>query len=101
MIRTVIALVAALAIASTASAQLRPRTVASGFITPVAVLADPADRSVLFVVQQNGHIRVIRAGAVLSADFLDLSGTILGGGERGLLGLAFAPDYTTSGRFFV
>jgi glucose/arabinose dehydrogenase len=55
---------------------------------------------VQFVVQQNGHIRVVRDGTVLPSDFLDLSSEISVGGERGLLGLAFAPD-AASGRFFV
>jgi glucose/arabinose dehydrogenase len=81
-------------------AQLRARVHASGFQTPVAFVQDPTDRAVQFVVQQNGHIRVIRDGAVLPADFLDLSSEISAGGERGLLGLAFAPD-ASSGRFFV
>jgi glucose/arabinose dehydrogenase len=81
-------------------AQLRTRVLASGFETPVAFVQDPTDRAIQFVVQQNGHIRVVRSGVVLPADFLDLSRDISGGGERGLLGLAFAPN-ATSGRFFV
>ena len=81
-------------------AQLRARVHASGFTTPVAFVQDPTDRTVQFVVEQNGHIRVVRDGVVLSADFLDLSRETLAGGERGLLGLAFAPD-ASSGRFFV
>lgn len=80
-------------------AQLRARVHASGFTTPVAFVQDPADRAVQFVVQQNGHIRVVRDGVVLPADFLDLSRDTLAGGERGLLGLAFAPD--ASRRLFV
>jgi glucose/arabinose dehydrogenase len=81
-------------------AQLRARLHASGLANPVAFIQDPSDRRVQFVVQQDGHIRVVREGIVLGADFLDLSGDILAGGERGLLGLAFAPD-AASGRFFV
>jgi glucose/arabinose dehydrogenase len=56
---------------------------------------------VQFVVQQSGRIRVVQNGNVLATDFLDLTSSISSGGERGLLGLAFAPDYATSGRFFV
>jgi glucose/arabinose dehydrogenase len=82
-------------------AQLRLRTHASGFTSPIAVVQDPADRNTQFVVQQNGRIRVVQLGAVLATDFLDVSGSIVSGGEQGLLGLAFPPDTATSGRFFV
>jgi glucose/arabinose dehydrogenase len=82
-------------------AQVRARVYASGFAVPVAFVQDPADRSVQFVVQQNGRIRVIRSGAVLPTDFVDLSAAIVSGGEQGLLGLAFPPGAAASGRFFV
>ena len=81
-------------------AQLRLRAQASGFTNPIAAVQDPADRGVLFVVQQDGRIRVAR-GASVGADFLDLSAAIVSGGEQGLLGLAFSPDSIASGRFFV
>lgn len=55
----------------------------------------------LFVTEQSGRIRVIRDGELLDAPFLDVSDEITSGGERGLLGLAFAPDYEDSGRFYV
>jgi glucose/arabinose dehydrogenase len=77
------------------------RTHASGFTSPLAVVQDPADRNTQFVVQQNGRIRVVQLGAVLATDFLDVSGSIVAGGEQGLLGLAFPTDTATSGRFFV
>ena len=82
-------------------AQLRARVHASGFTLPVAFAQDPSDRGVQFVVQQNGRIRVIRGGAVLPTDFIDLSAAIVSGGEQGLLGLAFPPGAAASGRFFV
>src|SRR5947208_16093185 len=82
-------------------AQLRTRVYASGFTNPLGFVQDPTDRAVQFVVQQNGHIRVVRDGAVLGSDFLDVSSSIVAGGEQGLLGLAFAPDTATSGRFFI
>jgi glucose/arabinose dehydrogenase len=53
------------------------------------------------VVEQAGHIRVVRDRVVLAQDFLDLTGAVLCCGERGLLGLAFPPDAAASGRFFV
>ena len=80
---------------------LRAPIYASGFSQPVAFVQDPSDRTVQFVVEQAGRIRVIRNGSVLATDFLDLRGAISSGGERGLLGMAFAPDSPTSGRLFV
>jgi glucose/arabinose dehydrogenase len=61
---------------------------------------DPRDRNVQYVVEQAGRIRAVRNGTVLPADFLDIRNAVLAGGERGLLGMAFAPDID-SGRFFV
>jgi glucose/arabinose dehydrogenase len=56
---------------------------------------------VWFVAQQNGVIWVIRNRVRQPTPFLNLSGSISAGGERGLLGLAFAPDYASTGRFYV
>ena len=80
-------------------AQTRPRGLvyASGFTAPLAFVADPLDRTVQFVVEQGGRIRVVRNATTLPADLLDLSNVVSSGGERGLLGLACAPD----GRLFV
>ena len=91
-----------LTLASRAEAQpLRARVYASGFTAPVAFVQDPTDRDVQLVVEQGGRIRVVRGGTVLPADFLDLRGQISSGGERGLLGLALAPDYGLTRRFYV
>ncbi len=96
-------IVLALLLATTpdVAAQLRTRVRASGFTTPVAFVQDPLDRNIQFVVQQNGHIRAVRAGRILAADFLDVSASVVSGGEQGLLGMAFAPDTATSRRFFI
>jgi glucose/arabinose dehydrogenase len=80
--------------------------VAEGLSAPVA-LATPNDGSGrLFVVDQAGMIRIISSDGELMADpFLDLSGLIVplrsDYDERGVLGLAFHPDYANNGRFFV
>src|SRR5688572_8693816 len=85
-----------------AQGTLAVRVHASGFSSPVAIVQDPTDRQVQFVVEQGGRIRAVKGGAVQAPDFLDLRGPELGtGGERGLLGMAFAPNYASSGRFFV
>jgi glucose/arabinose dehydrogenase len=73
---------------------------AAGFASPVGIVQDPTNPVIQFVVEQGGRIRTVRAGSIVG-DFLDIRADILSGGERGLLGLAFAPDYATSGRFYV
>lgn len=82
-------------------AQLRAVVYASGFDNPVAFVQDPSDSSVQFVVEQDGLIKAVRNGSVQGTPFLDLTAVVLSGGERGLLGLAFPPDYAASGRFYV
>ncbi|MBW8361480.1 MAG: PQQ-dependent sugar dehydrogenase [Kaistella sp.] len=73
---------------------------ASGFSSPVEIAH--ANDSRLFVVQQSGEIRILQStGTVNAVPFLNLSSKITFGGERGLLGLAFHPQYTTNGYFFV
>jgi glucose/arabinose dehydrogenase len=101
--RTITALGVALALGAltgTAFAQLHTAVVVSGLSQPVAFVQDPAQPAVQFVVQQGGRIRVVQNG-VLGNDFLDLTGQVAAGSEQGLLGLAFAPDYATTRRFFV
>jgi glucose/arabinose dehydrogenase len=55
----------------------------------------------LFVVEQAGRVRVIRDGVALPDPFLDISERVASGGERGLLSMAFHPDYATNGTFFL
>jgi glucose/arabinose dehydrogenase len=71
------------------------------FDAPVHVTAPPGDRRRVFVVEQGGTVRVLVGGRVRGRPFLDVSGRITSGGERGLLSMAFAPDYRTSRRFYV
>ena len=91
----------ALGVTADAAAQLRTQVYAAGLTSPVAFVQDPLDRTVQYVVEQGGRIRPIDNGNVLGTDFLDLTGSVRSGGEQGLLGLAFAPDYAASGRFYV
>lgn len=73
---------------------------AQGFNSPVE-LSHAGDQR-LFVVEQNGMIKILNPdGSVNPSPFLDLSALVSTGGERGLLGLAFAPDYSETGRFYV
>jgi glucose/arabinose dehydrogenase len=103
LVRSILLILVALGVAGRAQSPsgLTAQPYASGLTSPVAFVQDPTDRSVQFVVQQTGTIRAVQAGVVAAAPFLDVSSDIVSGGEQGLLGLAFAPDYATSGRFFV
>jgi glucose/arabinose dehydrogenase len=72
------------------------------FELPTHLTAPPADTRRLFVVEKAGAIRVVLDGRVLKTPFLDLRSVVRStGNEQGLLSLAFAPDYATSGRFYV
>jgi hypothetical protein len=64
-------------------------------------LTAPVNDTRLFVVEKAGRIRIIKDGVVLATPFLDITAQVSSAGERGLLGLAFAPDYATSGRLVV
>jgi glucose/arabinose dehydrogenase len=75
--------------------------IAHGLSQPVFATTPPADSSRLFVVEQTGRIRLIRKGVLQSTPFLDLRAKVSTGGERGLLGLAFHPDYNANGKFYV
>ena len=87
------------------SVEIDLRLVATGLTAPV-FLTHAGDASArLFVVDQAGQIRIIQNGQLLPTPFLDVT-TLLpalnpGFDERGLLGLAFHPDYRNNGRFFI
>lgn len=100
VLRTVTVTVLALAAAAPAMGA-RLTQAASGFDGALLVTA-PAGDDRLFVVEQGGRIRIVRPDdTVVSRPFLDISSLVSGGGEQGLLGLAFHPRYATNGRFFV
>jgi glucose/arabinose dehydrogenase len=92
-----------------ALAQLRAEVVVTGLANPVAFIVDPGDPSTFYVVEQRGTIRTVRDGVVSPQMFLDLRSSILSGGERGLLGMAFppavsgvdGPDAVETRRFYV
>jgi glucose/arabinose dehydrogenase len=78
------------------------RRVATGFASPLALIPIPDGTARVLVVEQAGLVRILTpsSGAIATTPFLDIRGTISTGGERGLLGLALAPDFTTSGRVY-
>jgi glucose/arabinose dehydrogenase len=97
--------------ATAQSPQTEPRPiglelVAQGFTAPVQVVPAPGESGRLFVVDQAGQIWVIaHDSTLLQEPFLDIAARLVelssGFDERGLLGLAFHPDYAENGRFFV
>ena len=80
--------------------------VASGLNRPIFVTHAPGDSTRLFIVEQRGVIKILDldSGTVLGTPFLDIDAlvtNIAGNDERGLLGLAFHPDYQNNGFFYV
>lgn len=71
------------------------------FDEPVYVTGAPGFPRLLFVVEQQGRVVVLRGGRRLRRPFLDIRGLVGYGGERGLLSIAFPPDYRRSGRLYV
>ncbi|MEO7538780.1 MAG: PQQ-dependent sugar dehydrogenase, partial [Pyrinomonadaceae bacterium] len=75
--------------------------ISSGLSAPVFMTSARDGTNRLFIVQQGGIIRVLQPGSTTPSDFLNITTRVLSGGERGLLGLAFHPQYTSNRRFFV
>lgn len=76
--------------------------VASGFASPTVITHAGDGSGRLFVVEQRGTVRIVNSGGmILPAPFLDLSGRLVSGGERGLLGLAFPPKFSSKRYFYV
>ncbi|PYO92462.1 MAG: glucose dehydrogenase, partial [Gemmatimonadetes bacterium] len=71
------------------------------FDQPVYVAVIPGDTARLFVVEQAGIVRELRHDSIQTRPLLNLTGRIASGGERGLLCIAFDPQFATNGRFFV
>lgn len=83
---------------------LQPVATSTVFSSPVFLTAPAGNSSEtrLFIVEQGGLIRIVDAlGGALIGTFLDISARVLSGGERGLLGMAFDPNYATNGLFYV
>ena len=95
-----LSLLCLLVFAGPASAAVSLEPVGS-FDGPVHVAAPPEDHTRLMVVEQGGTIQVVRGGRVQPRPFLDISDRVLSGGERGLLSVAFPPDYAASRYFYV
>ena len=95
-------LAAAALLAWPAGAHAAPALAPVGsFDSPVHVAAPPGDPARLFVVEQGGRVQLVKAGAKQAQPYADLGTEVLAGGERGLLSIAFPPDYAVSGLAYV
>lgn len=73
----------------------------AGFTAPIGLEAPDDGTGRLFVIEQGGTIRIIQNASVLPTPFLDVTTLVESGGEKGLLGLTFHPNFNTTRRFFV
>lgn len=88
---------------SSAASAASLQRIATGFNAPVYVTAPPEDPSRIFILEKDsGQVRIVRLSdnQIVSQPFLSVA-DISNGGERGLLGLAFAPNYASSGVVYV
>ncbi|MCA1638888.1 MAG: PQQ-dependent sugar dehydrogenase, partial [Acidobacteria bacterium] len=85
--------------AQTSSFRLQPFL--SGLSSPLLTTNARDGSKRLFVVQQGGIIKVVQPSSNVATDFLNITPKVLCCGERGLLGLAFHPQFTSNGYFFV
>jgi glucose/arabinose dehydrogenase len=78
------------------------RRVANGFASPLYLTPIPDNSGRVLVVQQGGLVRILTpaTGAIAATPFLDVSASVSTAGEGGLLGIALAPDFTTSGAVY-
>ena len=86
---------------TTAQTPLTTELVSGGLSSPVALTNYPGQPNRLLVVQRGGRIRTINNGTIVNNDFLNITSKVLSGGERGLLGMTFHPDFENNGYFYV
>jgi glucose/arabinose dehydrogenase len=102
LVAAVAALAATAALGAGAQRQaIGVRLVSAKLDQPVDVVAPRSEKNKLYVVEQPGRIRVIVNGKLRAAPFLDIRRLVLSGGEQGLLGVAFHPDYAKNRRLYV
>jgi glucose/arabinose dehydrogenase len=89
-------------LASAADAQHKSIRIATGFNKPLWVGAPAGDTRLFVVEQTTADIKIIKSGVVQGTLFLDLTSKVnASGNERGLLGMAFSPNYANDGFFYV
>jgi glucose/arabinose dehydrogenase len=73
----------------------------TGLSDPIGVTSAGDGTNRLFMLERDGRIRVFNGAQLLATPFLDITSLVVGGGEQGLLGIAFHPDYENNGFFYV
>ncbi len=105
IICSLVLMFAAFPIAFMVSSQTPPAITLQPFVTGLSsplLLTNAKDGTRrLFIVQQGGIIKVVQFGSNTPSDFLNITSKVVSGGERGLLGLTFHPQFATNGYFFV
>jgi glucose/arabinose dehydrogenase len=75
--------------------------VTGGLVDPIGIENAGDGSGRLFVIQRPGQVVIVKDGTLWAEPFLDVSERVTAGGEQGLLGLAFHPDYASNGEFFI
>jgi len=103
MIATILAAFAAMGpVFQQQPTQLTAKLVTSGLLTPLYVTAPPLDTQRLFVLEQlPARVRIVKNGTLLPTPFLGIKPICQTGGEQGLLGMAFHPNYASNGYFYL
>ena len=91
-----IAVIVAIAITPVHAAAIQLEPVLTGLSSPLYVTNARDGSNRLFVVEQGGVIKVLQPGATSPTVFLDITAKVLSGGEQGLLGLAFHPQFASN-----
>ncbi len=101
-LRGIYALALTAALVAGAQAGITSERILTGLASPLFVTHAPGDFDRIFIIEQPGRVRIMKNGALLATPFLDIT-TIVNDSEseQGLLGLAFDPNYATSGLFYV
>lgn len=86
--------------AGTAPLQLALQRVATGLSTPLYATAPKGDTR-LFIVERSGRVKILKGGSVLPVPFINISSRTTTDGERGLLSIAFDPQYQANGFFYL
>jgi glucose/arabinose dehydrogenase len=75
--------------------------ITSGLSSPLDVVNAGDGTNRLFIVQRAGTVRIVSGGVLLPGNFLDIFDSLTSGGERGLLSIAFHPNFSSNRYFFV